>query len=708
MKQLLLTHYRTIFIALALLVVPFFWFEPGVADLGGDSSRLYLYDPSSFLTSFAWWGVVPQGLGAVEPNYYYIPFLLLMIGIKAIVHSAWFIASLLNGVKLAVGFLAMYAIVRTLLRVKNAHGEAASILAGVWYALSPPVGGNMSRAIMSHNQVFLNPLISFFLLRYLLTQNSWWMWFALMTSVVFAPNVALTSAPAFFSFYSVAVPFLLFYTRFVARRAIPWRGLLTGLLVFSGLQAFHLVPQVISLFDPGSFSNTRVFDRESIAHEGIRYFFGVLPLAKGSTNVLLPSFQTLLGIVVPIVPFVMIAGLAVAKGREAKLLSLTSMFLLLVFYFLTAKVAQTGVWLYRQFFFIPGFSMFRNFIGQWQFVYAFFVALLFGLSWFSLTKRFSHKLAVLLAVLVAAFFVSSSWPFLNGGIVNAVLWESKGVNAALRMDPRYEETLAFIRSLPADGKMLTLPLTDSYYQVIRGVGGGAYVGPSTIALLTGRRDFAGYQVLGPFAEELMRLVREQEQEGLVSLLARLNIRYVFHNRDPQIYDDAFPGFPYTYMRTALPPTQEGYIQFLRGLPLQKIYENGPYAIFELVSPQYRPELYVEGGQALSVERINPTRYRLVIAPPRGNDEGILVFQNAYHRFWKLAINGKRVAEERHVTVHGYANGWRLTRADWGAQRADAMITLEMIGQRIFYGSLLISGCVFLGCIGWALRRIIQA
>ena len=71
--------------------------------------------------------------------------------------------------------------------------------------------------------------------------------------------------------------------------------------------------------------------------------------------------------------------------------------------------------------------------------------------------------------------------------MNKIHTQSDNVRMTFAMDPKYEETLAFIRSLPDDGKILTLPLTDAYSQVLAGKNGGAYVGTSTISQLTGKK-----------------------------------------------------------------------------------------------------------------------------------------------------------------------------------------------------------------------------
>jgi hypothetical protein len=57
------SHKLIILICCILMAIPFFWFKPGYIDIGGDSSRLYFYDPLNFLKSFVLNIFLPDSLG---------------------------------------------------------------------------------------------------------------------------------------------------------------------------------------------------------------------------------------------------------------------------------------------------------------------------------------------------------------------------------------------------------------------------------------------------------------------------------------------------------------------------------------------------------------------------------------------------------------------------------------------------------------------
>lgn len=661
-------------------------------DLGGDSGRLYFYDPIAFIKNVSLYHIVPEGLGNTEPNTYYLPYIAVLALLKFVFKSPTIVINIITGLKLSVGFLAMYGIVREIVKgkrknFKEGRSTLAGLAAGIFYVFMPIMLGNYDKALTSHNQIFLNPLMFYLLLKFFSENNVRYMLAAIGLSFVFAPNFALTSAPPFFAFYPLTMCFLLLYTRFILQRKIPWRWCIVWGILFIGVHAFHLLPQIINLFEPGSFTNTRVFDRESIFHEGVRYFTAILPLASVTKNILLTPMIEKLSWVAILAPAIIITGFLLHKRK--RILILIAPFYLVTLYLYSAKITNVGVEFYKNLFYLPGFSMFRNFIGQWTFVYAFFYALLFGLAWHVALKRLKPTFSLIVTIAFAAVFIASAWPFIKGETVNKIHSQSNNVRMTFAMDPAYEKTLEFIRALPDDGKMLTLPLTDAYYQVLAGRSGGAYVGTSTISQLTGKKDFNGYQVFGPFAEDLMKHAREKNYQAFIGILSQLSIRYIFHNSDPAIYEEGFPESPYTYMKTSFPHTQKGYEELIATLPAKRIFENGPYKIYELDESVRRPEMYVTdaGGEYLrpnnspKVVRVNPVTYRISLTAK--DSLSALVFNNRFNRNWNLAVDGKRVPEDRHIEANGYANAWQLTTDDLVGKNGYTM-TLTLDSQKYIW------------------------
>jgi hypothetical protein len=728
--------------ALFLFIIPFFWLKPGEMDIGGDSNRLYFYDPLSYLKNVTLYAPEPVGTAHIGPVHYLLPISLLLYVLKYFFSSTVLIEAF-YGIDLSVGFLSMYLIIKELLKhtqtkLNNYIILTAGVISALFYIHamgSAKIIDFWYRAIASHTQVFINPLMFLLVMKFLLYRQSIYLWVALLVSVVFAHNFGLTSAPPFFAFFPLSLLFLVIYVVLIKKQAFPFKTSLIGVLLFLGLQAFQLLPQFISLFDPESMENGRFFDKELIVHEGVRYFTAVLYLGQATFSFLAPSPVISLQWVGIFAPLIVVGGF-IYNQKIKKDFIFVAIFFLITFFLVTANIGNIGPIFYKSLFYLPGFSIFRNFYSQWAYVFFFFYSLLLSLSLFVLLSKAKLKYAITMVCIIVVCLLVELLPFLRGDHLHSVNRNSNNVKVVVTMDPVYEETLQFIKSMPDNGKILTLPLSDYYHQTIYGTNNGAYQGPSTIGNLTGKNDFAGYQNLSPFTEELMRLSRNKEYDKILQIFSLLSIRYIYYNSDPKVYEEKFPDYPYTYMLTSLPKTQKEYQEFLRHFPIRQIYSKNSYHIYELDKKVIRPEIYVPDSidsynsvpkenqfmqpimnkkisyqssllhkdtcqqpkfsplcsslyrdPKLTVEftKIDPTDYKLHINGKKPTKPFLLIFQNSYSKAWKLLLqNNSPVSEERHIEVNGYANGWLLTPDEF-----DSTVRIKLGTQRFFiYGAVI--------------------
>lgn len=588
-----------IIIGIVFFTIPFFWFKPGTMDLGGDATRLYFYDPQAFIKNAALYTVGPHGKGDLDPRQSYLVYVGLLAFIKNFVGSGHNLISMLNGITLSIGFLSIYFIVKEFIqadiRKRILSAKLAAIVAGFFYII---VTGSQNyiffwvKALHSHEQIFLNPLMFFLLLRFLLTRNNLYLLGALFVSFLFSVNFAMISAPPPFAFYPIAIIFLLLYVSFVRGRKIFVKDLIVGVLLFLGLQMFHLLPEIASLFDKGSISNNIVFSGS--AGEGINFFNALLPNGMASMSLLLPPPTEQLRWLSFIAPLIILLGFLFQREKSKELL-LTSLFFLITLFLVSANVTDIGISIYRFLFHIPGFSMFRHFFYQWAYIFMFFYAILFGLTLSLILSRVKKKYMVAFFIGILIIFVVGFWEFLNGKLLDGLNVGTNNVKTAMIMPPAYETTLNFIKKLPDDGKILILPLSDNFNQVIYdSVNNSAYVGPSSISILTGKRSFAGEQIFFPFPmnEHIKRFAREKNYEALTQIFSVSNIRYIFYNSDPNAFEKNFSIFPFFYIKQYFPKTQEEYKNFIKKFSVKLIYENGPYQIFEFDKRVYRPEVYI--------------------------------------------------------------------------------------------------------------------
>lgn len=737
-----------------LFFIPFFWFPKDAVDLGGDGNRLYFYDPLAFTNNISLYGIAPEGKAMANPtNHAYLLYVLFIAGIKYFAGSPSTVINIFNGLKLSVGFLSIYLIVKELIQSGRQYKryfftvDLPSILAGIFYTIatgSEKLIFHWVKSLHSHDQIFLNPLMFFLILRYLLTKNRWYMVGALLVSFIFSTSFAMISAPPFFAFYPIAILFLFLYIIVIRKVKIRIKEVVISLFFFLGLHAFHLIPELLAVFQNNTVATSVVF-KES----GVNYFTAIRGLGLAVVGLFVPSPATSLRWASFIAPLVVIIG-SFQSWNKHKEIGLISIFFFVTFFLVTANITFIGIELYKKLFLIPGFSMFRNFYLQWGYVFLFFYSLLFGVSLSIIFKKIKEAFIILAAISILVLFAFGFWPFLSGQSVDGIHWGSKGVKTAMIMDLRYEQILDFIKTLPDEGKILLLPLTDNYMQVLFGLNNAAYVGPSTIPFLTGKKSFAGYQNFwpDPIPEHIMKLSKEKKYAALLQLFSLFNIRYVFHNTDSKIYEEKFPNFPNSYMMTSMPKTQEEYKEFVRKFPVRPIYENGPFQMFEFDDKVYRSEVYIPDRiyvgdmlrkiedktvsfhsafidtvdcqqsniisdfcnskydpptMSLSTIKVNPTRYEIRVKQSESPAPFLLVFQNSFHKSWKLSVdNAAPLSEDQHVLVNKYANGWVINKGNRKG-KTEYLVSIKLDSQKYFTYGLWISGLSLAVFMGYILR-----
>lgn len=595
-------RFLPIAVALILFFLPFFWFKPGEMDLGGDSSRLYFYDPVSYLKNYSLFSISPSGFGTENIGFYSIPFVLILILFKTIVKSPTVIISLTHGLNLSACFYFVYLSAREMIshwrrKPEESYSDWPAIVAGLLYIFSPISIYGWDKALMTVFKIFLNPLMFYLLLRNLVTGNFLYLLAALSVSFLFAQNFSYVAAPAVFSFYPLALVFLLLYSRVILGKRIQWKQFIIAFFLFVFLHAFHLIPQIYSTTSRGSVLNTTIFSEGSKIDRGLTYFTGILNDVKVSNNWLLsPQFNSakptdLLFVYLPMLVLFALTQIHSLSKRQKQLMLLTVFFFLATFYFASANITEVGVTAYKAMFKIPGFSMFRNFYGQWVSAFLFFYCLLFAQALVVCSRR-PGKLLRPFLVYVLGLFLLTAWPFIKGELINPVLWKSKNLRILMTMDPQYETFIGALRNVPGLGKVLSMPLSDPGYQIVAGTSGGAYQGPSTISYLTGKQDFAGASELGAMQETVLRFARQRNFESLRRALGFMNIGAVFYNADTRVYDD-FPRFPYEYVRRFLPATQKDYQNFMREWNLPSLYTiDDRFFLYSIPKEDYYPPVFV--------------------------------------------------------------------------------------------------------------------
>lgn len=700
---------------LILIAIPFFWMKPGEMDLGGDGSRLYFYDPIHYLQNFSLYAISPIGINSVNPAYFFLPFNLLLVILIKILNSSYLIITLFNSFYLVVSFLSMYGIMRELLyidankKLDQRLINLCSFFVGIYYIFSPVIiRTEWDRAIFTHSRIFLSPLVFYFLLKFFNTSKTKYLLIVVLITFIFSTNFSWAGGPSLFSFYPIAIVYLFIYAIFVKKTKINLKGILVSSVFFFLVHAFHLIPFITGM---PSIAYNKAFSAVGKLDTGLGYFTGSAAHIRLTDNLL--GLPQLVPSIIPyeflffIVPFFLVIGLI--KNEKNKTISYEKkfnyrfifLFFLISLFFATANITNMGFEFYKSLFNIPGFSMFRNFYGQWLLPYVFFLSIILGYSLFYFLSAIKKsKVQNLFLALLIILLISSAFPFIRGDMINTVLNQGAKTtfHVPIIMDPKYEDLLSYIRRDQVDGKFITLPHSESFNQVLIGSQRGMYIGPSTISQLTGKSDFNGYQVFPPFNEVFLSLSKEKDYKSLGVLFSILNVKYVFYNANPQILD-VFPNFPYAqYLRQFLPDKQAQYAKYVGSLPLSIVKNFGPYyKIYKLNDEFYLPHIFVAKkvvfsdskqyapwGQFTDIffkykpgyeirtayirdnkiskenfnsipklifYKVNPTKYYIEVL--NSNKPFFLVFSDAFNSEWRLFLSDKKINAP---SIEKYFNG----------------------------------------------------
>ena len=691
--------------ALFFFVVPFFWFQPGFVDLGGDAGKLYLYDPlNSALNLFK------NQNAAWATMYSMLSYEIFLSLIHRIVISPTSMVALEHGLQLSLGFYSMYLIIKKLFLLTSKSNDnvvmyIASMLGGIVYvALVTKVGWPIS--MQTQNQIFLNPLTFYLLLNLFTTFYIYDVIMFLLLTILYGGNFGYTSMPQIMSFFPLAIIFIFLLLKFVRRATLPWKQLLMIGVLFVGIHAYHLVPTLATIMDTGSATFNSIFSEETIQNSAVNYFdVNHLSLGSISTELFQPSKWNGQNVFIFIIPLITIMGFL---RKPSKLLWLLGVFFAITFFLVSANITLIGERFYRILFYIPGFKMFRSFDEKWYFVYSFFYGLLFSVSFYHLLEQKRKILISFFGFLVVVSIGFRIYPFLKGESVNVTHYQSNNVSTNFEMDPDLVESVNYIRKIPNNGNFLTLPLTFPYFQVAYGLKGGAYSGVSIVLNLGGKKDYPGFWSFGMYKDSIFNSLQQENLTSVTQLLSLLNVRYIFWNRDTRIMEN-FPGYPYIYggdkyddkEKIPLIKNQNSYANVLERLPITKIFEKGYYQIFEIKDDYIRPTIYIPDSLYLSQKealkadsyrsaymdeadckflaqynydckaistdnklpkvtysKLSETRYELVLDNLTYQKPFLLVLSDNYDRSWELELKGIHPKEGiTHVRINDYANGW---------------------------------------------------
>lgn len=636
--------------ALALFLIPFFWFERGEADYGGDSSRLYFLDPLTYLKQRALFAIGTSDFGFENPMFAMIPFLGLLQLLKILLlNNSWALLAVFNGLLLAGAFLGTYALIRAIHEndTDDLPSQLAAYLGGLLFVFSPLLTFSWMRALFRFHEIALYPLLTLLLLRFIQKKSYASLFGALMVTAVFALNFGFHASPSLFAAWPFLIVVLFGYAALHKRLAYFLRGLAVFVAFFLLLHAFHILPTIAAFANTASSFYQSTFTVSGKINRGLHYFESNRPtirliynLARTPQYLLYSqtvSSQELLQLIsryaVAPLPFALVFPILITFGlvrsssdnktSRRNVFLVTSVLFVISLFLITANLfGQAGPRVYAALFAIPGFAMFRSFSGVFAFIFLFLFALTLGLGLrYCLAYFRSSLVQVGLSLALLVPLVYSAIPFIRGDIVNVAMNDTRDVSLAHRFSPDFIDSLAWVARSPLDAKYLIFPLAHYDYQVIEGEQGGAYVGPSPLALLAGKPVFSSLSSFDVPDSALfnqnffLNRMLAYDIVTLNRLFSLMNIDFIFLSHSPNVYQEKFTGWPYSQEIFRLFPSSEDFTRWTKHFGYRSIYENGPYAVYQY-SDFFLPRFHTP---RTIVKRENPDEFKEYLISKEGYD-----------------------------------------------------------------------------------------
>lgn len=618
MKNILKNDKLALLIFAILFFVPTFWFNKGQVDYGGDSTRLYFYDPFSWLNNIALYFVNPLlGMGMAIPNSTMIPFLTFLTFMKRFFfHTGYSLNNFFNGLLLAGGFFSIYLIVRELLKGGKDDNEKTclpAIISGLFFVFSPIMVPQWERALYSINQIFVYPFVFLLFLKFVKTNKKYLLALIPIFCLIFSVNFSFGTMPWFIAFFSFSFVFLFIYSsmRGYSKR-FAWGLVIFSVLIFA-VMAFDTMVQIYNSINPSGLGYRMIFNKDATVDMSLPYFLSIQPHVRLVYNLLnQDQFVMTKGVDSPFWDIVykfgirflpvfsvypLIAGLGMVLTKKEDLknrfreLNLVFVFFLILLFFMSANITDTGLAFYKALFHLPGFGMFRSFYSKFALSYIFFYSILLG---YCLTIIFnkigSFFTRITIFVLLVGLITYNGWPLISGRVPNGTLWRTDKVSFASEIDTKYELFINRIKEEKPDFKILAAPWANESYQVLKG-NGGVYFGPSSLPIFTGRNTFTGQVSFSDFWPYIQSLIEQNKFEQVSRMLSLLNVGYLFYNQDEYIYNN-FPNYPYSDWLRDRFPKQKQIGKLVEDFDFNKLFSIGNYNLYKIRNNYLLPHFYV--------------------------------------------------------------------------------------------------------------------
>lgn len=387
---------------------------------------------------------------------------------------------------------------------------------------------------------------------------------------------------------------------------------------------------------------------------------------------------------------------------------------------------------------LPGFNLFRSPEKLFVF-YPFFYLVLLSLLLYC--SKFSQRLINIALIMILIIPI----PFYIGGIPAYLSHGNQaGYKYTIQIPSEYYGIKEIINDDHRQLSIISLP-----YSVVNSINWVNYpkwhfVGYDVLHLLFEKFYISANSYDHSALEQILSFkeyneANEVNKDVFLELIQKFSGQYILSHKDISYYWQENSNIVYNTIE-----------ELETDNTIKKLDDNEYFELYEL-DEKYLVPLIFSDNNDVYFQKINPTKYRINISNITKNTN--LVFHQSYNSQWKLFlisnpsdswckpseyyentktteceytekifelsdlayILNKPIFKDMHLVVNEYANGWTIDPEyikvnypqEFYNENQNGGLEIEMVlyfkPQSYFYVGLIISGLVFIGCVGYLLR-----
>lgn len=650
-------------IFIGLLILPFLWFGDKLF-LGGDDNKSYFYDISNYIKNIPLYSWVDSGaLGTFSTQQFAI-FYLGLIYILNLVLPNYVVQVIFYGLILALAFIFQYKFVTILFnsitkRTNQKNIHIASLISSLFYIIAP-ISFHLLWRQPNHMTYGLSllPIVLYFFIKSI-NENKVKHLIILGLTFLFFAMVILPIIPLVITFAGAMMIFFFFYSYKLQRLKIFFKNSLILLLIFGVSMSFWLFPFVQGGISKSQETMIAINLDEEVREGKVQYAENLI---AASANVLYPLLtqidfpfykdhdtgyylSTRKYVVVEMtllfLLYIVVSLFYIKKYNKKFKFIYLSLFGITIGYLACSAVRINDyfvtfwIWCMNN---IPLFTMWRS----QQFFHVPYVLLystLLGMAFFMILEAIKRRLLkIILCIISVISLIVVGIPLLLGIAPTGPASLQTEFSSVVKVPDELEEMLENIRHLPADYKMMNMPLANPEYFVFRDKTGGMFEGPTLVDQLTGKTHFSGLvsfrNVHTDFYNLFLDMVTMPEKKDYIrKVFATFNLKYVLMSKDEEFFNKI--NYPYNFNTVEM---QKGFRNFknyraaLDNANFGIIAENEGFALYE-DNEKSIPKVFTTDDYSLvnleKVRRIDNGKayYDILNNPLLNNGRNVIIYNN---------------------------------------------------------------------------------